>query len=153
MINLYRLSVELYSDDLSGIGASIAGGRWNRPGFRMLYTASSRALATLEVLVHVPAMFVPKPYQMLTLSVPEDSLLSIPLDQLPEGWNLLTPPISIKDITESWLTANRFLLLKVPSAIVAGEYNYLINPAHPRSSEVLITDKQPYRFDPRLLRE
>lgn len=151
-MHVYRLSVDQYSDDLSGIGASIAGGRWNRPGFRVLYTAGSRALATLEVLVHVPAAFMPRTYQLLTIQVPEDSLLTIPLDQLPDGWNTLTPPASIKDNTESWLTENRFLLLKVPSVVVPGDYNFLINPAHPRSSEVKIIDKQPYQFDSRLLR-
>ena len=151
MIDVYRLSVDLYSNDLSGFGASIAGGRWNRPGFSVLYTAGSRSLATLEVLVHVPATFAPRSYQLLTIRVPEDSLLSVPLDQLPNGWNSLTPPDSIKDITESWVTDNRFLLLKVPSAVVSGDYNFLINPAHPRAVEVTITDKQSYLFDPRLL--
>ncbi len=150
MIDVYRLTVDLYSDDLSGIGASIAGGRWNRPGIRVLYTAGSRALATLEVLVHVPAAFAPKSYQLLTILVPEDSLLSVPLDQLPDGWSSLNPPDSIKDLTESWVSENRFLLLKVPSAVVAGDYNFLINPGHPRAAEVIIIDKQPYLFDPRL---
>ena len=152
MIDLYRLTVGPYSDDLSGIGASLAGGRWNRPGFRVLYTAGSRALATLEVLVHVPTIFVPKSYYLLTIRVPEDSLLSVPLDQLPDGWNDAKPPETIKEMTENWLAENRFLLLKVPSAVVAGEYNYLINPAHLRANEVLITNKQPYSFDARLFR-
>ena len=152
MIDVYRLTVDPYSDDLSGIGASLSGGRWNRSGFRVLYTAGSRALATLEVLVHVPTTFVPKSYYLLTIRLPEDSLLSVPLDQLPDGWDSLTPPVTIKDITEAWLAENRFLLLKVPSAVVAGEYNYLINPAHSRASEVLITNKQPYNFDTRLFR-
>lgn len=151
MIGVYRLSVGLYSDDLSGTGASIAGGRWNRPGSRVLYTAGSRALATLEVLVHAPAMFIPTSYFLLTIRVPEDSLLSIPLDQLPDGWNSITPPSMIKDMTESWLAENRFLMLKVPSAVVEGDYNYLINPAHSRAPEVTIIHKQPYRFDPRLV--
>ena len=97
-------------------------------------------------------MFVPKSYYLLTIRTPEDSLLSVPLDQLPDGWNGLTPPGAIKDLTESWLADSRFLMLKVPSAVVAGEYNFLINPAHSRASEVSITDKQPYRFDPRLIR-
>lgn len=152
MIDVYRLSIDPYSDDLSGTGASLAGGRWNRRGFRVLYTAGSRALATLEVLVHTPAMFIPKSYYLLTIRVPEDTLLSVPLDQLPEGWDGLSPPDAIKDSTESWLADNRFLILKVPSAVVAGEYNFLTNPLHPRASEVVIIDKRPYQFDSRLLR-
>lgn len=152
MIDVYRLSVDPYSEDLSGFGASIAGGRWNRPGYRVLYTAGSRALATLEVLVHVPATFVPKGYHLLTIRIPEDSMQTVPLDQLPDGWNGPTPPSVIKDITETWVAENKFLVLKVPSAVVAGEFNLLLNPAHSRFSAVHTTDNQPYSFDPRLLR-
>ena len=152
MIDVYRLSVEPYSEDLSGFGASIAGGRWNRPGYRVLYTAGSRALATLEVLVHIPATFIPKVSYLLTIRIPEDSMQTVPFDQLPDGWSGLTPPSAIKDITETWITENKFLVLKVPSAVVEGEFNLLLNPAHSRFSDVRTTDKQPYSFDPRLLR-
>lgn len=150
-MDVYRLANARRADDLTGTGSRLLGGRWNYIGTPVLYVAGSRALATLEVLVHSPVSYMPDYYQMLTIRVPEDSLLSVPLDQLPDGWDSLTPPELIKDLTESWLAANRFLLLKVPSAVVAGEYNYLINPAHPRIAEVTITDKQPYRFDTRLL--
>jgi RES domain-containing protein len=150
-MHVYRLSNARRADDLTGTGARLSGGRWNHVGTPVLYTASSRALATLEVLVHSPLSYIPDYYQMLTLRVPEDSLLSIPLDQLPDDWNGLTPPTAIKDITEKWVAENKFLLLKVPSAVVAGDYNYLINPAHARASQVIIIDKQPYRFDSRLL--
>ncbi|GAB4013592.1 RES family NAD+ phosphorylase [Spirosoma migulaei] len=151
-MDVYHLANARRADDLTGTGARLAGGRWNYIGTPVLYTASSKALATLEVLVHSPLSYVPDYYRMLTIRVPEDSLLSVPLDQLPDGWNGLTPPTSIKDIIESWIIGNRFLLLKVPSAVVAGDYNFFINPAHPRATEILITDNQPYRFDPRLLR-
>lgn len=151
-MDVYRLSNARRADDLTGTGARLIGGRWNYIGTPVLYTASSRSLATLEVLVHSPLSYVPDYYQMLTIRVPEDSILSVPLDQLPDGWNGLTPPSTIKDITERWATDHKFLLLKVPSAVVEGEYNYLINPMHPRASEIMITNKQPYRFDSRLLR-
>src|SRR5512133_1050066 len=36
------------ADDLSGIGASSSGGRWNRKRAAMVYASSSRALACLE---------------------------------------------------------------------------------------------------------
>nr|WP_052731185.1 RES family NAD+ phosphorylase [Spirosoma radiotolerans] len=84
------------------------------------------------------------------IRVPDDSLLSVPLNELPEGWNEPLAPTALKAITKQWLSDNRFLLLKVPSAVVAGEYNFLINPAHPRMAEVVITTKEPFRFDSRL---
>ena len=151
-MDVYRLANTRRADDLTGMGAKLLGSRWNYIGTPVLYTASSKALATLEVLVHSPVSYTPDYYRMLTIRVPEDSLLSVPLDQLPDGWSGLTPPDSLKDITENWIAENRFLLLKVPSAVVSGDYNFLINPGHPRAAEVIITDKQPYLFDLRLLR-
>ena len=152
-MEVYRLANARRADDLTGTGARLVGGRWNYIGTPVLYTAGSRALATLEVLVHSPVSYIPDQYQMITLRVPEDSLLSVPLDSLPDGWNSLTPPNQIKIITQNWVLDNRFLLLKVPSAVVTGEYNFLINPVHPRASEVVILDKRPYQFDSRLLHE
>lgn len=151
-MDVYRIANARRADDLTGTGSRLMDGRWTYVGTSVLYTASSRALATLEVLVHSPLSYVPDHYQMLTIRVPEDSLLSVPLDQLPTGWDESKPPELVKDITEAWLAENRFLLLKVPSAVVTGEYNYLINPAHSRANEVLITNKQPYTFDVRLFR-
>lgn len=149
-MDVYRLSNSRRADDLTGTGAKLLGGRWNFPGTSVLYAASSKALATLEVLVHSTVSYVPDYYRMLIIRVPEDSLLSIPLDQLPDGWNSLNPPDSIKDLTGSWVSENCFLLLKIPSAVVAEDYNFLINPGHPRAAEGIIIDRQPYLFDPRL---
>lgn len=149
-MNLYRLSNSRRADDLTGTGAKLLAGRWNFPGTSVLYTASSKALAILEVLVHSTVSYIPDYYRMLTIRVSEDSLLSVPLDQLPDGWSSLNPPDSIKDLTESWVSENRFLLLKVPSAVVSGDYNFLINPGHPRVAEVIIVDRHPYLFDLRL---
>lgn len=95
---------------------------------------------------------LPDYYRMLTIRIPEDSVQTVPLDQLSDGWNGQTPPCVIKDITRTWVAENKFLVLKVPSAVVAGEFNLLLNPAHPRFSDVRTTDNQPYLFDPRLTR-
>ena len=151
-MDVYRLSNARRADDLTGTGAKIGGGRWNHIGTPVLYTASSRALATLEVLVHSPLSYVPDYYRMLTIRIPEDSMQTVPLDHLPDGWNGLTPPPAIKDLTGAWVAENKFLVLKVPSAVVAGEFNLLVNPIHPRFLDVCTTDKQPYSFDARLLR-
>lgn len=149
-MDIYRLANARRADDLTGTGARLTGGRWNTIGTSVLYTASSRSLAALEVLVHSPVSFIPDHYQMLTLRVPEDSILSVPLNELPDDWNEPVPPVALKAITEKWLSDGRFLLLKVPSAVVTGEYNFLINPAHSRISEVTITSKEHFRFDSRL---
>jgi RES domain-containing protein len=40
-------------DDLSGKGAEITGGRWNRKGTPLIYAADSIALACLETVVQL----------------------------------------------------------------------------------------------------
>lgn len=151
MMQVFRLAGAAHAHDLTGAGTRLAGGRWNRRGTAVLYTSSSRALAILEVLVHIPVSFIPNDYRMLTIHIPEDSLVSLPIESLPPYWDELTPPADLKSFTDGWLTEGRFLVMKVPSAIVVGEFNYLINPNHPRSKEVSIGQNEIYRFDPRLL--
>ncbi len=149
-MDVYRLATARRANDLSGEGARRAGGRWNRVGTAVLYTAASRALATLEVLVHIPLSFVPDDYRMLTLQLPDDSLQTLPSETLPDCWADLAPPDTAKQLISDWIITNQLLVLKVPSAIVEGEYNFLINPAHPRAAEIRITDNRPYQFDTRL---
>ena len=42
------------------------------------------------------------------------------------------------------------LLLRVPSAIVANEYNFLINPRHSEAVKVRLVDTESFLFDTRL---
>ncbi len=103
-------------------------------------------------MVHTTSIDLPNYYVMLALMIPEDSMQTVSPDQLPNGWDGSEPPKPVKDITEAWIVENRYLVLKVPSAVVVGDYNFLLNPAHPRMSEVRIIEKQPFRFDHRLTR-
>ena len=59
-MTIFRLSKQKYSDNLSGIGAELSGGRWNNKGTRILYTSDSRALCTAEIAVHMPIGLIPK---------------------------------------------------------------------------------------------
>ena len=100
--------------------------------------------------MHAPLAFVPDTYRMLTLQLPDNSLQTLPAELLPDGWAGLAPPAEARQLIEDWVTGNRFLVLKVPSAVVEGDYNFLINPAHPRAAEVRIIENKPYQFDSRL---
>ena len=54
-------------------GARLYGGRWNPQGISVVYTAESRALATVEYLVHVPLSLVPRDLSLVTLHIPTES--------------------------------------------------------------------------------
>ena len=57
---LWRIAREIHVDSaLEGVGGLMVSGRWHRRGKPILYTASSAALAALEVLVHVEPLQAP----------------------------------------------------------------------------------------------
>jgi RES domain-containing protein len=147
---LYRLAKDSYADDLTGTGARLYGGRWNSKGKAAMYLASSQALALLEVLVHLPALIEPKNYFLIAIEVPDNSMQQVYAATLPDNWNTMQPPSALKIIGDSFLTENRYLLLKVPSAIVPGEHNYLVNVRHPAMAKVKVIKKTLFNFDKRL---
>jgi len=147
---LYRITNERYADDLSGTGARLYGGRWNSEGRTMVYLASSRSLAILESLAHLSPTNIPVDYVMLTIDAPDD-FFEINIKLLPDNWNEYPEPNILKQIGNSFLQKNEYLLLKVPSAIVVQEFNFLMNPMNVKAGSVKIIDKAPFSFDERLI--
>lgn len=151
-MQVYRLAKAKHIRDLSGAGARIAGGRWNLKGAAVLYAAESRALATVEYLVHVPIAIIPKNLRMATIDVPDAAPeTTVAIGDLPANWNQYPPPPELARIGADWILKNSHLLLYVPSAVVPGEHNVLINPFHPDMKHVKIVNVEVYKFDKRLL--
>lgn len=148
---LFRLSRSKYSTDLSGLGARLAGGRWNTPGVALVYTSESRALCTTEIAVHTGLGLLPDDYQMITLSVPDDVLYtSLDPASLPAGWRFYPYTPATQLLGNQFVADCEFLILKVPSAVVPGDYNFLINPAHPEINRVSIVSVEAFGFDERM---
>ena len=139
---------------LDGIGGLYVGGRWHRRGRPIVYTASSAALAALEVLVHVDPLEAPEDLRLLTLELPDDLLIErIETAALPVRWLAVPAPDELALLGAEWLASRRTAALSVPSAVIPIERNLLLNPLHPAIAQVRITDDQPFSFDPRLLRD
>lgn len=145
---LYRLVGCNYAD-LSGTGSRLFGGRWNSEGKAMVYLTSSRSLGLVEALAHLDPTNLPIDYCMMTIEAP-DNILTIDLKALPENWYEFPEPNTVKQFGNDFLQENKYLLLKVPSAIVQEEFNYLMNPLHPKAKEVKVLSTHPFHFDPRL---
>jgi RES domain-containing protein len=148
-MTLYRI-VRCNYADLSGTGSRLYGGRWNGEGRLMVYLASSRSLAMLESLAHLSATNLPDNYCLMIIEAPDD-FIEISLQSLPQGWKEFPEPNSLKHFGNDFLLENKHLFLKVPSAIISEEHNYLMNPLHPKANEVKIISSLPFRFDPRLI--
>lgn len=133
---------------LSGEGAARAGARWNSLGVRMAYTASSVALAMLEMLVHVDRENVPTNRRLLTFDVPDDAVAY--LEELPDGWDALPYSSSVRACGDGWIAGGTSLALLVPSVVARHESNLLINPNHARFQEVKLLDDESLALDQRL---
>jgi RES domain-containing protein len=150
-MKLYRLSREMYANSLSGAGSAFKGARWNSVGVEIIYTAESRALAMAEVMVHLTAATVPDDYMMIVLSTPDKMAMEeVSVSDLPSGWNVFPYLTAIQKIGDSFVRENRFPLLRVPSAVVPGDFNILINPHHADFRHIAIDSIEKFPFDTRI---
>ena len=148
---VFRLSKSTYSHDLSGRGAEKAGGRWNSRGTAVLYTGESRALCTAELAVHLPLGIVPTNYALITIDIPDSAgRQEVIPEELPDGWNASPPVRATQAIGDQFVREGNCLVLRVPSVVIQGDFNYLLNPAHSDFSQVKWLQTEPFGFDERL---
>ncbi len=137
---------------LDGEGARLYGGRWNSPGRPAVYTSSALSLAAVEYLIHIDPDDVPGDLVALTIEVPDKvDLEAVEPADLPSGWERTVEHPACRKAGDSWLSTGKALLLKVPSAPIPGESNFLINPAHAAMVKVKIAGKRRFAFDPRMI--
>jgi RES domain-containing protein len=148
---LYRIAKCNYAAALSGTGARLYGGRWNSEGKPMLYIASLRSLAVLEVLVHLDPLIIPGNYCLTEIEVPDVKIITVEAEQLSADWRDITGPVILCELGDTFLKKQEHLLMKVPSSIVPAEYNYLLNPLHSGAFDVKLLKREPFSFDRRLL--
>ncbi len=135
-----------------GEGARLYGGRWNSPGRPVIYLASNLALAVLEVLVHLQNTGPLPAYSHARAEFENDLVLTLGRDSLPDDWAVDPAPASTRAIGDDWLDELRSAVLRVPSAVVHREWNFLVNPLHPDFPQIVFGELEPYRFDVRLRR-
>ena len=117
----------------------------------MTYTSDSRALCVTEIVVHAPAGVIPQDYVLLTFEVPSDTkILELEEKLLPNNWNAFPYHSSTQKLGDKFLKAGEYAVMKVPSAVVKGEFNYVLNPAHPDFKKIKVISIEPFDFDKRL---
>jgi RES domain-containing protein len=150
---VYRIAREKYIRDLTGVGSRLYGGRWNRKGIGIIYTSETRALTTLEYLVHLPLSLMPNDIGISSIEIPDNIIArEILISDLPVNWRNWPAPSELAELGTRWVLSNETLLLRIPSAVVPHEFNILINPSHPDMKQVRILHSEEYRFDRRLIR-
>ena len=134
----------------TGEGAAKTGGRWNSRGVAVVYTSGTKALAALENLVHLnpPVLFN---YVVIRIEFPDNFVARVPRASLPRDWRVEPPPASTKQFGDAWVRAGTSAILAVPSVIISGELNFLLNPAHADFNRIVRGTPEAFAFDPRLL--
>lgn len=149
-MDLFRISLEKHSKKLSSSGRA---NRWNLDGQNVIYAGSSRSLSTLELLVHKAAVIPKASYKVIVISIADDDYLikQIFIKDLPRNWRNTSAYPSLQKIGSEWYINQETLLLKVPSAVIPLEYNYIINIDHPEFSRcVKLIGNEDYFYDSRL---
>jgi len=152
-MRVYRIEREKYLETtLKGVGAALADGfRWNSPNTFLVYCAESRALAVLEVSVHMDlSEDLPTDRFIVEIDIPDDiEFFELTLEDLPKDWDARPPGYETQFIGDDFVKDSIAPILKVPSCIVPLEHNYLINPNHPESSRIRVISKTAFWFGPR----
>lgn len=134
----------------TGEGARLYGGRWNRKGVPMVYTAGSQSLATLEMLVQDEPLRAR--YVMIPVGLPKNLKIErVNAEELPADWRDLAARDQTQSIGTAWAKRKSSAVLAVPSAVIPAEFNYLLNPLHPSFSKIEIGEPQDFITDLRLM--
>ena len=149
---LWRLVKARHAETaFDGEGAFRFGGRWNHRGQRVVYASGSLSLAALEILVHLDASSHLPELCAIPISLPPD-LLTVKNfsahDAVSGGlpWGLA----QTRAWGDRWCTTGETPALRIPSAIVPRESNYLLNPQHPDFSRLTIGEPELFALDTRL---
>jgi RES domain-containing protein len=138
-------------DAFDGEGARLYGGRWNSPGVAVVYASDSRALAALEILAGLQSNFPLPDYILIPVDFGESLVVTLEVEGLPEDWRKNPPPASTQRLGDDWVAREESVVLKVPSALVPQESNYVLNPRHPSFSEIKVGKPESLAIDPRLI--
>ena len=150
-LRIYRLTLPKFTDSaFSGEGALRVGGRWTPPGRPAVYASSSIALALLETLAHAPWPTTPA-HQIIPAEVPEAMrITAVKIADLPADWRNTPAPAALRTIGKDWLLAAETAILRVPSALIPQEWNYVLNPLHPDFAQLRILAPEALTIDGRL---
>lgn len=135
----------------NGSGARKYGGRWNSPGTAIVYAAETQSLAVLEMLVHVEQPDLLQDYVLIGVTISEGLMETLDQTQLPRNWRSAIPSLPLRALGDKWAAEQSSVALRVPSALVPAESNFLLNPAHADFQKLVIGDPVDFAFDERLV--
>ena len=153
MRTVYRLLRKPFSTTpFDGEGSFRLGGRWSRPGTRVVYTAEHLSLAMVEYLVHLDADRPPAGLMLALAQIPDDvSILRLTVSDLPSTWRSYPAPEALQSIGDRFAQELQACVLSVPSGLAVTDSNWILNPAHPEFARITPGPAEPFDYDPRII--
>jgi RES domain-containing protein len=146
-MTVFRITTEQWSKQLTASGYPA---RWNSRGNFIIYTAQSRALACLENLVHRSGEGNNALFKVMVIEVPDSIKVDVvDIKTLKKDWYAIANYAYCQSIGNQWVIDAKTAVMKIPSAVIKQEYNYLLNPNHPDFKKIKLSGTEPFNFDER----
>lgn len=149
-MQVFHLGKSKFAGDLTGKGAELFAGRWNRKGVPCIYAASTLSLSVLEYAVNNSLDNIPRALSYTVYEIPDKGHKKLSISSLPGDWAERPVPASTMDFGTKLLRDGIHLIIAIPSVIVPEEYNFLINPFHRDFRKIKIVKVKDFVFDIRL---
>jgi len=151
-VRVWRICRKAHAaDPLGGRGGLFFSGRWHPRGIRIVYTSATLSLAALELLVQVDRDLLWANLVQIEINLPDDLPMErIEAGRLPSNWRHYPAPAALQRIGAGWIEQGKTAVLRVPSAVIPDEANYLLNPAHPATERIKVVGRRAFVLDPRL---
>lgn len=145
---VYSIVHKAVTQLLTGSGVDA---RWCSGGRKAIYTSSSIALACLENVLRRSGYGFSEDFRTIFYQIPESiPIEEVKLKNLNNNWRLQSSYYYCQLIGNKWFDNKESLILKVPSAIIPYEYNYIIKTTSPKINKITIKDIKPFVPDVRL---
>lgn len=147
---VYHLGHSRFADQLTGEGAKLHGGRWNKIGTPCIYASETKALSVLEYAANVRLDELPASLSFTIYELPQKGTMTVEFEALPENWQESPSPEETKLFGNSLLQRTDILAIRIPSIIIPSEYNFILNPSAKNFAAIKIVEIQPFVLDKRI---
>jgi RES domain-containing protein len=125
---VYRITPKIYMSSLFAPGIP---GRWNSAGKLVIYAAESIALAFTENIIRRKGLGFGNDYGIMYIEIPDTlEITKIEPSKLLAGWRSFTDYSICQAIGDTWYNKSITPILKVPSAVLPSDYNFVLNSMH-----------------------
>ncbi len=125
---VYRITHKMYSSSLFAPGLA---GRWNSDGKKVIYTAESIPLAFMENMIRRKGLGFNDQFRVMIIEIPDTlSITEIDPTDLFTGWRDYTDYNICQNVGNKWYDKRLTPVLKVPSAILPMNFNYVLHSLH-----------------------